>query len=188
MFPFNSVNQSPAPVHRCGFGYVKWKVIKDKGILDIKCCKLTDFGVLVSIGSTSIGNVLLFWFFFQKYRVLLRRTCYQGACKSSTVKAPKRQMTKMGRSVVWRRQWLKVGRQHEKKMQKQPMVHCCDSFISKGSPERLKGFLAPMHLFWILCLHNLALPSALPFPWPQPYRSVCSATCSSLAKLLFPIS
>lgn len=48
------------------------------------------------------------------------------------------------------------------------LAHHCDSVISKGSPERLKGFLAPMHFFCTTCLHILALLIATPLPWTQP--------------------
>lgn len=35
-FPYSSANWSAASVHRCGLGYVKWRVTKAKGIVDIK--------------------------------------------------------------------------------------------------------------------------------------------------------
>lgn len=74
----------------------------------------------------------------------------------------------------------------KRKCRSSPQFNHCDRFISKGSPERLKGFLAPMHSF---LYHLLAQLSPLHCcSWPQPYGNGCSATRSCLAKLRFPIS
>lgn len=91
----------------------------------------------------------------------MRRTCCWGACRSSTVKAHKRQMTKMGSRTVLRRQWLKLGTKCKKKMPKRPEFHYCHSFTLKS--ERIPN----THVF-LLChlLACTAYPSPLLFNSP----------------------
>lgn len=124
-----------------------------------------------------------FFFFFEI--IHLRRTCCWGACRSSTVKAHKRQMTKMGSRTVLRRQWLKLGTKCKKKMPKRPEFHYCHSFTLKS--ERIPN----THVF-LLChlLACTAYPSPLLFNSPahSPTEFLALPPAGPWGQFLFPVS